>query len=1287
MQTHRKKRGLSLVLAILMVATLLPWAIPAALAEDPVFAICPSGGLQGMPLFNGNPDDLEAYLDTLWAYCGVEGFAVHATESRNNSVGYYTLVKGANAGKRIVSGHRAVDVNGGTSSAVPSSAGFAHSWNAALAEEVGRVAGNERLATINHAYSNLANLQLNVYGADADIRVNQNNGRFYNGFGGEDPMHSVALAAGWAGGMNGTLDEVYPDGTVNTDRFWLKHSFGTKHFPNYGGEYNRQSYIVNASARGSMEYHYMTGIGLAKTNTINGFMSSFGSMNGIPTVMTPIKKYVNSYAKWAQFSSPDYNAQAGITSNNTYNGYQPYGGSLLDGAPNNSAFASLISLTRNQGGGSAGQLDNALPGALWEAVYNANYGGLWGITPDDVRLSGRDQMINIIRLGVFNERTNYTTTGKQINWPYIEVSSGGSLASTMNRNNLDHQAVILRAAQEIPVLLKNNGVLPLAKDNKVYSLGYKTSHMNVPQYNVSPQTTITNSGLTPIVGLQRVGGTANVINNTTVLANGVITAIKNGDGTYWYSDGTTGNITARAKPETGFTDNFLFSVLTYGQGTVWVHPLARIGNSLTTTNANNAAVTGSGTVMSLTANTATSTLRVEEGANGKYHLMVGNMAQNSWTSYYSGRLLYNNNGNIQAYNATLGNIATAATQRALASTQFEFEIVDKGGYNLATDGDAAIVFLGNNTLGLSEGNDRGTIDMGFAQHTLASGVAAKYPGKTIVVVASNEPVLINELKEDPNIGAIILNYNGGGFSSYGLAQCIYGDVDFTGRTATTWYKSNDVFPYVDKYISSSSSTFTVANVDPRYAHSNLTQTDPESTRLTYWYADPADVAFAFGAGLSYATFEYSNMSAGAFKADGSFDVTVTVKNTSAIASQEVLQLYASNPDSAYGDAAPGQKLVAFDKVALAAGESKTVTLNVDPLYISIWDVSIDDYLIEDGEYDLYFGSDCYTSKLGIKFVVDEGNVVSTLRPETPINVFDRSFMARSVVYREFAKENSIKGFRSGAPAAAYYVVMSREAGSYTAIKNVQLNSDLDRVTSITASVAKIPAGATSIEVRLDAPDGPLYATIPVTQTSERSYNTTSDGIRLHATVREIGYVDRTVDVVKADGVHDLYFVFGGEDARLNTIQLNYAVVKTELADAIGDFEALNPYAWMGTDSWDDAVEAYEAALAVFDDDDATQAEVDQATADLLDAIDALVVPFVKLLPGQPSTAPLRVKQTYQITLDSNLNDLVFFSSNSANVTVSATGLLTGVKAGLAVITARSLSNPTVIVNIVVTCTI
>jgi beta-glucosidase len=77
-----------------------------------------------------------------------------------------------------------------------------------------------------------------------------------------------------------------------------------------------------------------------------------------------------------------------------------------------------------------------------------------------------------------------------------------------------------------------------------------------------------------------------------------------------------------------------------------------------------------------------------------------------------------------------------------------------------------------------------------------------------------------------------------------------------------------------------------------------------------------------------------------------------VTNTGTRAGAEVVQVYASLPP---GTNEPPKRLVAWDKVPLAAGESKSVTLKLDPLYLSIFDVDRDDWKLVPGTYRVFVG--------------------------------------------------------------------------------------------------------------------------------------------------------------------------------------------------------------------------------------------------------------------------------------------------------------------------------------------
>jgi beta-glucosidase len=94
--------------------------------------------------------------------------------------------------------------------------------------------------------------------------------------------------------------------------------------------------------------------------------------------------------------------------------------------------------------------------------------------------------------------------------------------------------------------------------------------------------------------------------------------------------------------------------------------------------------------------------------------------------------------------------------------------------------------------------------------------------------------------------------------------------------------------------------------------------------------------FAFGHGLSYSTFAYSDASS-SVTSSGDVTVSFNLHNTSGPAGTEIAQVYATLPDNVPGNAQPPKKLVGWARVELAAGATKTVTVTVPKKYISTWD--------------------------------------------------------------------------------------------------------------------------------------------------------------------------------------------------------------------------------------------------------------------------------------------------------------------------------------------------------------
>jgi beta-glucosidase len=140
----------------------------------------------------------------------------------------------------------------------------------------------------------------------------------------------------------------------------------------------------------------------------------------------------------------------------------------------------------------------------------------------------------------------------------------------------------------------------------------------------------------------------------------------------------------------------------------------------------------------------------------------------------------------------------------------------------------------------------------------------------------------------------------------------------------------------------------------------------EGLKVGYrWYeSEGKKPLFPFGYGLSYTKFLYAGM-----QADGGdgLNLSFAVQNVGMRAGEEVAQVYVTYPRAA-GE--PGKKLVGWEKISLAAGETKSVKIRVDPMYVSVFDVQQDKWKIVPGDYTVQAGGS--SVDLPLKAVVGMG---------------------------------------------------------------------------------------------------------------------------------------------------------------------------------------------------------------------------------------------------------------------------------------------------------------------------
>lgn len=252
----------------------------------------------------------------------------------------------------------------------------------------------------------------------------------------------------------------------------------------------------------------------------------------------------------------------------------------------------------------------------------------------------------------------------------------------------------------------------------------------------------------------------------------------------------------------------------------------------------------------------------------------------------------------------------------------------------AAGADAVVAFLGLPAAEESEGFDRDHVDLPAAQLELLDAVVAANP--QTVVVLSNGGIVALPFRD--RVPAIVEGWLLGQAGGSATADVLYGVVNPSGRlTETIPLRLEDTPSY---------GNFPGDSGHVRYG---------EGLLVGYrWYdARDIEVAYPFGHGLSYTTFAYGDATA-AVDASGDVVVTVPVTNTGELAGREVVQVYTSLPGSAVARAP--RELKAFASVELAPAETREVRLTVRRQDLAYWDIRVDRWVVEGGDYTVSVGA-------------------------------------------------------------------------------------------------------------------------------------------------------------------------------------------------------------------------------------------------------------------------------------------------------------------------------------------
>ncbi|UCF43519.1 MAG: glycoside hydrolase family 3 C-terminal domain-containing protein [Planctomycetota bacterium] len=254
---------------------------------------------------------------------------------------------------------------------------------------------------------------------------------------------------------------------------------------------------------------------------------------------------------------------------------------------------------------------------------------------------------------------------------------------------------------------------------------------------------------------------------------------------------------------------------------------------------------------------------------------------------------------------------------------------------LARKADVVILVVGESKDMSGEAHSRASLDLPGVQQRLVKAVHAV--GKPVVVVLlSGRPMSVSWIKE--NVPAIMLAWHPGTQGGNAVADCLFGDYNPSGKLTTS-------FPR------------TVGQVPIYYNHKNTGRPASDSIYTSKYIDVPNAPLFAFGYGLSYTTFEYSNLKVNPSKISTgqSVKVTADIKNTGTRSGEEVAQLYIR--DLVASATRPVRELKGFQKVHLQPGQTKTVSFTLLPEHLAFYDVHMN-WVVEPGQFKVWVGPNC-----------------------------------------------------------------------------------------------------------------------------------------------------------------------------------------------------------------------------------------------------------------------------------------------------------------------------------------
>jgi len=547
-----------------------------------------------------------------------------------------------------------------------------------------------------------------------------------------------------------------------------------------------------------------------------------------------------------------------------------------------------------------------------------------------------DQLLAAVQKGEVSEATLDRRVRDLLRWmERVGAFDRPASADEQAIDRPEHRALIRRAGAEAIVLLKNNGVLPITPE-KVRTLAVIGPNAKTARIMGGGSAQIkAHYAVSPFEGVMNAVGESIEIGYAMGCANHralpVVDSKWSAGGHYKVEYFNSPDLSG---PVAGTAHVPAVEFIWFGGGVPeGVNPMefsARIGAPITTPESG--------------------TYAFSTSCAGKARVLIdGQLVADNWTQPAPGHFMLE-----MGSGEAIGSIALEAGR----TYDYALEYSSEGAYMmlgvrggcfmplgddaidqavaLASESDAALVFVGLTGEWESEGFDRPDMELVGQQNELVARVAAANPN-TVVVVQTGSPITMPWIDQ---VAGLIQAWYPGQECGHAIADVVFGRVSPSGKLPQTFPQRLEDNPAYGNYPGENGQVHYAEGIFVGYRHYEHKGITP---------------LFPFGFGLSYTTFAYNHLrlSANSIGPDQSVQALADVTNTGSRAGAEVAQLYVRDVDSSVER--PPKELKGFAKVMLQPGETKTVTFTLDRDALAFFDEARMTWVAEAGAFEILVG--------------------------------------------------------------------------------------------------------------------------------------------------------------------------------------------------------------------------------------------------------------------------------------------------------------------------------------------